>query len=361
MMLKKLFFCILIASLFSLTGCWDNKDINHRMMPVVLGISKEQEEYKLFLQIPKAARGQIQTIIVRETGTTINQIIDKMSANLESSVDLLHAKVIIVDRSLAEEGMKDFISGFMRSRDVPSKALMVISQNDIEDIFTALENQEHSEETVLLDFFEKNAGWNPQIPLTRVWQVYQSIHSYTKDVSVAMINKGENSICEFVGGAVIKNGKMVEMIDPNETLLYNAFNDESNQGKIEVLDEGSVMILGNRMNHDGKLVDGKPHFHSKLRLNVMVLETRGEASSEEIKQALTTLLLERYNRMFSKIQSSEADIFGIGQHFRKEISREELKEWRSKYYPELVFTQEIIINIQNEGNLKMPAGKESQA
>lgn len=358
-MLKKFGFCVLIFSLLSLTGCWDNKDINHRMMPVVLGITKEQEEYKLFLQIPKAARGQIQTTIVKETGTTINQIIDKMSANLESSVDLLHAKVIIVDRTLAEEGMKDFISGFMRSRDVPSKALMVISQNDIEDIFSTLENQEHSEETVLLDYFEKNAGWNPQIPLTRVWQVYQSIHSYTKDVSIAMIKKGENSVCEFVGGAVIKNGKMVEMIDPDETLLYNAFNDESNQGKIEVLDEGSVMILGNRMHHDSSIIDGRPHFHSELRLSVMVLETKGEASREEIKEALTALLLERYDRMFSKIQSSEADILGIGQYFRKEISREELKNWRSKYYPELVFTQDIVINIQNEGNLRMPSDKES--
>lgn len=356
---RKLGLCIMLVFVLSLTGCWDNKDINHRMMPVVLGITKEQEEYKLFLQIPKAARGQIQTTVVRETGTTINQIIDKISANLESSVDLLHVKVIMVDRSLAEEGMTDFISGFMRSRDVPSKALMVISQNDMEDIFSALEDQEDSEETVLLDFFEKNAGWNPQIPLTRVWQVYQSIHSYTKDISIAMINKGENSICEFVGGAVIKKGKMVEMIDPNETLLYNAFNDESNQGKIEVLDEGSVMILGNRMNHKSNIKDGRPYFHSKLRLNVMVLETRGETSREEIKKALTDLLLERYNNMFSKIQSSEADIFGIGQYFRKEISRGELKEWRTKYYPELVFTQEVIINIQNEGNLKMPSDKES--
>lgn len=359
MVLRKLGLCIMFVFVLTLAGCWDNKDINHRTMPVVLGITKNQEEYKLYLQVPQAARGQVRTTIVRETGSTINQIIDKMSANLESNVDLLHAKVIIVDRSLAEEGMKDLISGFMRSRDVPSKALMVISQNDIEELFTALENQEHSEETVLLDFFEKNAGWNPQIPITRVWHVYHSIHSYTKDVSIAMISKGEDSLCEFVGGAVIKNGKMVDMIDSDETLLYNAFNDESNQGKIEVMNEGSVMILGNRMNHDSKIVNGRPYFHSELRLNVMVLETKEDASREEIRKALTALLLERYDKMFSKIQSSEADILGIGQYFRKELSREKLKNWRSKYYPKLVFTQDIKINIQNEGNLRMPADEGS--
>ncbi len=359
MVSRKLGLCLSLVFILGLTGCWDNKDINHRMMPVVLGITKNQEDYKLFLQIPKTTGGVMQTTIVSETGSTINQIIDKMSANLESDIDLLHTKVIVVDRKLAEEGMKDLISGFMRSRDVPSKALLAISQNDIENFFSALENQEHAEETVLLDFFEKNAGWNPQIPLTRVWQVYHSIHSYTKDVSIAMISKDNDSICEFVGGAVIKNGKMVDVLDTNETLLYNAFNDESNQGKIEVLDEGSVMILGNRMNHESKMVNGRPYFHSTLQLNVMVLETREEASSEEIKKSLTALLQERYEIMFSKIQSREADILGIGQFFRKEISRKELKGWRSKYYPELVFKQDIKINIQNEGNLKMPSGKES--
>ncbi|WP_241773259.1 Ger(x)C family spore germination C-terminal domain-containing protein [Bacillus sp. LL01] len=163
-------------------------------------------------------------------------------------------------------------------------------------------------------------------------------------------------MCEFVGGAVIKNGKMVGMIDSDETLLYNAFNNESNQGKIEVLNQGSVMILGNKMKHESKMINGKPHFHSEISLRVIVLETNGTPSREEIKEELTTLLLERYNKMFTKIQSSEADILGLGQFFRIKLSREELKKWRTNYYPELIYKQDIKINIQNEGNLKMNAG-----
>ncbi|WP_241773260.1 hypothetical protein [Bacillus sp. LL01] len=152
---RRLGLALLILSILTTSGCWDNKDINHRLMPLVLGITKNEEEYKLFLQIPKATNGQIQTTIISDTGTTINQIIDKMSANMESSVDLLHAKVIVVDRSLAEEGMKDLISGFMRSRDVPSKALMVISQDDIEDFFESKINRKGLKERFCWIFLRK--------------------------------------------------------------------------------------------------------------------------------------------------------------------------------------------------------------
>ncbi|WP_404468858.1 hypothetical protein [Sutcliffiella horikoshii] len=44
MVLKKLGLCIMFVFVLILAGCWDNKDINHRTMPVVLGITKNQEE-----------------------------------------------------------------------------------------------------------------------------------------------------------------------------------------------------------------------------------------------------------------------------------------------------------------------------
>ncbi|PLR68598.1 hypothetical protein CYJ36_06390 [Bacillus sp. UMB0893] len=62
-----------------------------------------------------------------------------------------------------------------------------------------------------MDFFEKNAGWDPRIDLTWVWQVYRSIHSYTRDVAIPMISLGETTLVKL-RSAVIKNGKLVEVI-----------------------------------------------------------------------------------------------------------------------------------------------------
>ncbi|WP_262371805.1 Ger(x)C family spore germination protein [Rossellomorea aquimaris] len=350
---KAVIWLFLLLLVFMMSGCWDTRDINHRVMPVVLGISKDSDQYKVFLQIPHPQQDVIQTKVVIGFGETINEVVDNISADMESSVDLLHVKVIVIDRHLAEEGVKDLISGIMRSRDVSSKALVAICNDDINQFFKSMEKNTSPGGTTLLDFFEKNAGWDPQIALTRVWEVYRSIHSYTRDVAIPMLRLGETTLVDHVGSAVIKNGRMVEEINANETLLYNAFNGESTQGKIEVLNEGSVLILGNTIEHTSE-VQKEPFLYTKIKLDVMILETKGDPTEKMIEKGLEKLLTDRLNKMFSKLQKSEADILGLGQFFRKEIPRMDLKEWRSKYYQNLSTDFVVDVDIRNSGNLKNP-------
>ena len=323
-------------------------------MPVVLGVSKAEDEYHLYLQIPIPLRDTISTRIVTGQGKTVNQAVDKISRDMESSVDLLHVKVILIHKRMAQEGVKDFIAGIMRSREVSPKAMVAISDDDLETFFAKIKNSTEPEGTNLYDFFEKNAGWSPQLALTRIWHLYRSIHSYTRDVPIPILRTGNTTLVELAGSAVIKNGKMVEEISPDETLLYNAFYGESTTGKIEVLDRASVMILDNKINHESTIKAGIPHLKSMLQLNVMVLETIGNPTNDQIKRDLNMLLTNRFNNMVKKLQESEADILGIGQLFRRHIPRNELKQWRTRYFPEMYCDFEVKTDIQNTGNLKGP-------
>ncbi|KIL48390.1 Ger(x)C family spore germination protein [Jeotgalibacillus campisalis] len=355
-MLKKIIlFSVLPFLIFPLSGCWDNRDINHRVMPISIGVSKMDEGYKVFLQIPEPAPDRLGTRIVTGEGETINQIIDNISVNMESAVDLLHVKVIVVDKRLAEEGLNDLISGFIRSRDVSAKAVIAICDDDIDQFFQSMENSEGQEGTILLDYFEKYSGWDPHIALSRVWEVYRSSHSYTRDVAIPMLKRGQTTFLEIVGSAVIKNGKLVEVISSDETLLYNAFKNKSTRGKIEVLDQASVMVISNDTDYKTEFTDQTPSLQTTFNFSVMILETNGNPSAQEIKKNLEELLLDRYKALVVKLKTSEADILGIGQHFRKEIPRKDLKNWRSDYYPNLEFNPIIHVDIQNYGNLKHTA------
>ncbi|RIU91271.1 Ger(x)C family spore germination protein [Oceanobacillus picturae] len=353
MMIRKVFFmcCLLIL----LSGCWDNKDINHRLMPVVLGITGEGEQYKAYLQVPKPENDGMGSQVIIEKGYTINQIVDKMSVNMESSIGLLHIKVIILDKELAEKGLSDLIAGFMRSRDISSKALMAISESSLDELFMKIPHYTAPEGSILLDYFEKNAGWEPQIALTRIWQVYRSIHSYTRDVAIPLIAMGDNTFLNHTGSAVIKNGKMVGRISNDETLLYNAFSGHSTNGKIEVLDNASVMILGNQLHINNKFENEIPYLTTAMSFKVMILETKNNPSAEKIKKEVEELLLNRLNGLVEKTQKNEADILGIGQYYRKEISRDKLKNWRSNYFMALNWNLDVNVDIQNAGNLKIPS------
>lgn len=344
---------IIIGMALTLSGCWDNIDINHRVLPVVMGVSKQNGEYLIYLQIPEPGQNSTQIKIVTGTGNTINHAVDKISANLENRVDLLHVKVVLMDKKYAQEGLEDTIADFMRGRDVSPKSLITICDEDMDYFFKTVKKMMEPEGTTLYDFFEKNAGWDPQIALTRVWEVYRSIHSYTRDVAIPIIRSGKTTAVQHIGSAVIKNGKMVGQINSDETLLFNAFKGESTQGKIEVLDHASVLIISNSMDTKSVMSGGKPILKSELKLKVVILETKGNPTSEMIKQELDAMLTEKFNQMFARLQASGADILGTGQYFRHKIPRAQLKSWRTEYYPKLKLDLQVNANIENTGFLNM--------
>jgi spore germination protein KC len=344
---------VTLGLVVTLSGCWDNKDINHRTLPLVMGITKQDDEYKVMLQTPELDQSTIKLRMISQTGKTISQAVDKISMNKEKQVDLLHIKVILIERKVAEQGMKDIVSGFMRNGEISLKAYVAICDEDISKFLSGETKTTVPKGAFVYDFFEKNAGWNPQIARAQIWQIYRSIYSYTNDIAIPLVKSGQNSPCEYIGSAVIKNGAMVQQISSDETLLYNAFNKESTQGKIEVMDHASVLIVSNSMKHNTEFVDNKPYMNTRINLKVVILETKGNPSQSLVLQELETLISERFQILFSKIQKSEADILGIGQRFRTKIPRKELQHWRTEYYPQLKMDLQFHTDIQNEGLIKM--------
>ncbi|MCD9025281.1 Ger(x)C family spore germination C-terminal domain-containing protein [Cohnella silvisoli] len=318
-----------------------------------MGVSYQDQIYKVILLIPKPVAHTTRIRNISGTGKTITQAVDNISVDMESSVDLLHLKVIIFDKKYAQHGVTDSITGFMRARDISPKAIVVICDEDLDLFFPKVQKTMEPKGTPLYDSFEKNAGWNPQVALTRVWQVYRSIHSFTHDVAIPIVKSGKSTVIEHIGSAMIKNGKMVDRISSDETLLFNAFNGESAQGKIEVLDHASVLIVNNTIKNRSKLTNNRPYLKSKIKLKVSLLETRGNPSNQVIKDELVKLLTKRFNRMLTKVQTREADILGLGQFFRNKIRRDQLQHWRTDYLPYLKMDFQMDIVIQNEGNLKM--------
>ncbi|NOU65124.1 Ger(x)C family spore germination protein [Paenibacillus sp. LMG 31461] len=336
--------------LFILSGCWDNKDINHRSLPIAMGVSYNQGNYTVFLDIPKVSeKDSIQ--VVSESGDTINEIIDHISMNMESEIDLLHLKIIIVDKEFAKHGLNDGVASLIRSRHVSPKTLFVICDESPERFFHKMDQDSH-DGTMIYDFFQRNSGLSPEIAYTQTWKIFRSIHSFTNDVVIPIIKSGKTTAIESTGSAIMKNGKMVGRLTNEETLLINVFNGKQTQGKIEVMGKATIQIVSNELSYRSSFENNQPLLKTKLRLKVILLDTQGDLSSAAIKDELSKLVIERFETLFEKIRLGGADVLGIGQYFRHELTRSQLEDWRTKYFPNLKTDLEVSTSIRNTGNLK---------
>ncbi|MEK3882558.1 Ger(x)C family spore germination protein [Paenibacillus sp. PL2-23] len=356
-LLRRLFpaIAIWLIILPTLSGCWDNKDINHRALPIAMGIAKREGIYVVILQIPEPGLGATKIRIVQQTGTTINEIVDRMSKNMESQVDLLHLKVVLFEASFAEVGVHDIVETFMRAHALSPNTMAAICDEPIDTFFHNIEFYNKNNGTVLINFFEKNAGWNPHIAADRIWELYRSMRSYTRDTVVPIIRSGKGTVIESRGSAVIRNGRFVERLSSDETLLINVFNGISARGKIEVMDHATVQIIGTSIRRRSFIQNGRPILTVSVTLKGSLVETRGQPTIDQIKKEIDEQLTVRFEGMLRKLQKENADILGTGQLFRTKYNRVELSHWRTDYFPQLRIDIKFNSIIQNTGNLKAQA------
>ena len=96
-------FTLLISILF-LNGCWDNQDIDKRVIPLVMGISiGDDGGYKVSLQIPTTKKEATQARVVTENGKTVPEVLDHIQMNSEDVVDYSRLGLLIIDDTVAKE------------------------------------------------------------------------------------------------------------------------------------------------------------------------------------------------------------------------------------------------------------------
>ncbi|RDU37062.1 Ger(x)C family spore germination protein [Neobacillus piezotolerans] len=343
---------ISIAMIISLAGCWQIKDINHRSLPVIMGISKEGDHFRVMLEIPIPTQGMRKQVTIKGRGKTISKALEDIRNNTEASLDLLHLRVLVFDKRMVKEGIREPISTFLRNRDVSNKTLVVYCDEDMDAFFESLNRNIKEKGTALYDFFEKYAGWTPKLPLTRLSDVYRSLQSYTEDILLPKVRSGESSTLEYKGAALLKNGKLVTTLNPKETFLVNAIHRQSVSGNIEVMNHANVMIVSNKVYTKARMKNGIPYLNVTIKYKIVVQEVKDKPSKTFINKELEDVLTARFYKLTKKSQAKQVDPLGLGNFFRSKLSYDELKRWKSHYYSLLKVNYEIKSEIQNIGNLK---------
>lgn len=336
-------------SIIFLCGCWDIKDINKRSIPLVMGISKEDgEEYKLTLQIPIPKKDSQLSRIVTGKGETVASVLGQMRTNSEDAVDYSQIRLIVIQNNLAhnQQEFKDLIKFLMVSEEIPSRALVAITDENVENVLSNINDKLGVHASSIYDYFNKGAGWAPEIFSTPIWKVYRSPFSYTKDIAVPVVRSGKDTVLIFEGSDILKKGKIMERISPDASQLINVFQNKNEKGKIESLGFASIMITNSSIQNITSMKGNQPLVSSDLNLKIHILERKEGITDNMIQKELEKLTEKRFYHVLKQTQRSHTDIFGFGQQFHHLISYHELKDWRNEYYPKLRVNFEVHANME---------------
>jgi Ger(x)C family germination protein len=343
---------LLLCCLITLTGCWDIKDVNHRVLPIVMGISYgKTKKYSVHIQIPLPFNRGLTSKVFYKEDDTISKALSEIDTDIEAGIDFMHLQLIVFDRTVAEDGLQEEIAFMMRSQNMPSKALIAITSEDMNEFLKHTGKAIQTDGSALLNFFNKNAGWSPAINLAYLWDTFGAIHSDTKDVTIPILRSGKSTLLEFLGSAVMSKDKMKGEITREQSLMINLFEELFQGSVVQVTHQASVAIVKCNNHLHTSWRGNQPVLQMKMQILLHLIENNGSLEEQQIAAAFSKDLEKRFKELFKLLQSKQSDALGSGEYFRRKMPYDQLSSWRETYYPQLVTEIEVHSLITNFGNI----------
>ena len=137
--MKKIFKTfILVIVLFSLSGCFDYKEINE--YAIVSGISIDQskddpDKYEVGIQIMNAKKDEESDnsliTIYKAEGNTLYQAFEKIMLDSPKELYLGHNEVVVISEELLKyRNPLDYLDYFMRDSEVEKDSLVMVAKNE---------------------------------------------------------------------------------------------------------------------------------------------------------------------------------------------------------------------------------------
>jgi Ger(x)C family germination protein len=329
---------LIILSMVFLCGCWDIKDINKRLLPLVMGISKEDNgPYKVTLQIPILKQSDQTSRIISDKGDTVANVLQQIGTNSEDVLDYSQIRLIVIQKDLAENyaEFKKLVEFLMVTEDIPNQALIAVTNENVRDVLSNINNKLSLHSSSLYDYFHKGAGWAPDIYSVTVWEVFRSNFTNTRDMLIPIIRSGKDTVLAFEGSSILKKGKSVSQISPDDSQIIRMLRNKNARGKVESLRSASVVLITSSMENNTALINRRPSLTSTLKLKIRVLERKEGVTNDTIQQELEQLIEQRFYDLFQHSQKIHTDVFGFGQLFQQYIPYHDLKNWRDRDFPHL--------------------------
>jgi Ger(x)C family germination protein len=331
---------MIIISAYLFTGCWNYREINN--LSVVAGIAIDRNEldgkYEVTIEIVNIKKGNDisnNSEYITLCGDSLFDIIRNMISVSSRRLYFSHAKIVIISKELAKDGLSKAIDWYIRDAETRTDIYLLISkEKTAKEVLMTKRN-----ENMIVSFDlgkviqnEKSVSTAPKVDLWDFLAILKQKEANTSLPLVFIDKSGEKEVPRIEGMAVIKDDKLIGMID-GDIAKYILFTTDEIKTGILVLGRKSsepisFEIFKNRTKIKYKFDEGKIKAQVFTDTIVSIAEYQTQQpfnTSEEkevIEKQLANMLEESIYNSINMIQKEyKSDIFGFGITLHKDYPK----------------------------------------
>lgn len=359
----------LLSSTIFITGCWDVEEINRRLSSNALFFDVgDSEEIRM-----GAVTNVPGTLLPPVVGTTqqfekrnyvitaqANSVTDawvKLQAKSERNIYFGQLRAIVLTEKAARGDINNLLDFIGRIPAIPPNTIVLVTKDDPKELLEIRNDSNNIPGNYVDQFFQTPTKSTLAIPID-LWRVLSQIDNKTSDPHLPMIKASEGSY-DISGTALFSNNRFVGELDLEETKTL-ALVKGSSSGYLTVpLQNGAYVAFKDvksktviRPNLDD---NGNVNFDIRIKVTGSVVETnpRKMELTEEDNRIITstaeTMIQNKINNLFVKLQILNSDAVGLGNKYRIKYPEQWQKNnWR-EIYPHSPINVKISFKIGHTG------------
>lgn len=405
--LSLLMISILIC--FTLTSCYDAREIDDEVYAIALGIDKgSTNAFRISIQYPnykgqggggskeeKGSGQQESSNVSTIEAPTILEGINMFGMAIPRRVSLMHIKVLVISEDLAREGVSKIVAPLERYNETRNTMNVIVSRGSAESILKENTIYIGSSLSKAIELIIQQSYYSNYFHRAEFLDLYRDIRSlYSQPIAIYAGVNDFNKITQnsqpsalivgkgylpgelarrgvkkldLAGVAVFKKDKMVGSLDSNEFAYYQMIIGEFTGRIMSIQDKNSpgdaiVLNLKNSrppsikatMNNDKPTID----ILIKLEGNIEAIQSGFNyeqiGTIEDLNREIENHVLEGMQKTIKKTQEElQSDIFGFGRQIAGHFTT--IQEWENynwpDRYPEAAVNVKVDVNIRRTGTM----------
>ncbi|APC42118.1 Ger(x)C family spore germination protein [Clostridium estertheticum] len=331
---KILLIICLIINCFNMSACFSYRDINRVLFVTALVIDVDQSGNPVtYIEAFKGIKGAStegvdERILFNGKGKTLFEAIRDMNSTSSYKLNYTQNKVIIFTQRAAEHGLDNFVDLLSRDQELLVRPYIAVYPGDAQKLMGLKITQEKYIGFFITELIQ-NIGSSPRAVILTLNDYLNKRVAGEKTSVLTIIDMPKDSLepkLQINGGAVIKDDKMVSILESTEGLGYNFLKNTLSSGILEVTNPCDINkfvtleIVKSKTKTEVNYSDNIVHFKKKIKVKVdfgeaqesIILTKKNVAKMEETAE---DNIKKACNILFSKYKDKGIDIFEISDEF----------------------------------------------
>lgn len=324
---------VLLFFIFSMTGCYDYKELNN--LAIVSGIALDydntENKYKLTFEIlndDKVAENleaSKKTYYVNGEGKSITEAFNNTSLEIPKIPYYSHIKSLIISEDIAENHAKDFIDYLLRYSYINNMFYLFVAKDyDASQILKSTTTQNRIISESLYNLMDNTALGNSLAINVNFEDYVELFVNPMQDIYLPSVTL-ENKKLKLQGVAIFEDNNLKEILDSNETQTLNIlFNKNKNayyEFKCNDNEDKYVSINIYSQKVDYKINQNKyavtANLMAKIEENQCNYNLKDKDTYKKLQKKFNKEINYDIEKLLLKLKENNSDVLGINyKYFR---------------------------------------------